>query len=201
MTVVSPLLTFPSISWWLHIIHATELTLDVHEHFSKMSDRNRYRIGGSNNTVLLSIPLEKGRNQHTPMKDITIKNEYDWQVQHWRTLVSVYNRSPYFFHYEPSLQPLFETRYDNLAVFNRAALQWTLQQLKMNIPVKETGNYLPSYPADVTDMRRGFGPIAHPPYYQAFQDRIGFVADLSILDLLFSEGPRTTDWLRANAPG
>lgn len=197
MTFVSPLLTFPNIRWWMQILAAEAVVFDGHEFFQKMSYRNRYRISGSNNPILLSVPLAQGRDQHTAMKEIRIFNQQRWQVQHWRTLESVYKRTPYFEHYEYSLRPLFETTFDGLADFNRQTIGWTKQQLKLNFEEQETESYIKDYPADIIDLRKPeAAPATLPIYYQVFEDRIGFQPDLSILDLLFSEGPQAINYLK-----
>ncbi len=175
-----------------------KIILDRAEHYEKMSGRNRYSISGSNNEILLSVPLVNGRNQHVAMKDVSIHNESRWQIQHWRTLVSVYKRSPYFEHYEPLLQPLFETSFTHLTDFNKATIEWVMKQLRLDFALVETDTYVKKYPADITDMRdKGkaqTGPL--PVYYQVFEDRLGFLPDLSILDLLFSEGLRSLEYLK-----
>jgi hypothetical protein len=196
MTVVSSLFTFPPISWWMRIAPADVLVLDSGENFQKMSYRNRYRISGSNNPVLLTVPLVKGRDQHTPVKELLIYNDAWWQVQHWRTLVSVYRRSPYFDHYEPALAPLFEEQYTRLIDFNMAGISWIMQQLKLDVTIEITENYVREYPAGTIDLRNIKEKVTDlPRYYQVFEDRTGFIPDLSILDLLFSEGPATVDRL------
>lgn len=201
MQVISPYLTYPRISWWLRVINAGAIVFDIHEHYEKMSSRNRYKISGSNNSILLTVPLVNGRNQHTPIADVQISNESNWQVQHWRTLVSVYNRSPYFYHYQPSLEQLYEQPFTHLVDFNKAALDWVLKQLKFKPQLLETEAYHRECRDGCIDLRNDKSTaLPMPKYYQVFEDRIGFVPDLSILDLLFSEGPHAKDWLRANAP-
>lgn len=204
MHVISSLLPFPPIAWWACTIDATTITLDMAEHYEKMSYRNKYRISGANNPIQLSIPLIKGRDQRSSMKDVQLFNEGRWQVQHWRTLVSVYKQTPYWEYYEQSLQALFDTTYNTLTDFNKAALNWTLTQLKLKTKIEETYSFMAHYPAEVADLR-GMKPGKEqeangkfPHYYQIFEDRIGFLPNLSILDLLFSEGPHATAWIRDN---
>jgi hypothetical protein len=198
MTAVSPLLTFPNIAWWMHAINMREIIFDGHEHFEKMTYRNRYRICGANNSILLSVPLERGREQRMAMNATRIYNSARWQVQHWRTLVSVYNRSPYFSHYEHSLKPLFETPFELLVDFNLATIKWAQQQLKLKFAVSFAETYIKKYPEDVIDLRHEVQP-QHllPRYYQVFEDRVGFLYNLSVLDLLFSEGPAAAGKLKA----
>jgi hypothetical protein len=198
MTVVASFLTFPCISWWAKIAEADKVIFDTAEHFQKMTGRNRYDISGANNSIKLSIPLVNGRNQHIPMKDVLIFNDADWQTQHWRTLVSVYKRTPYFDHYENSLEQLFDTPFTHLIDFNRAAIHWVKAQLKINFKEEERDVYVKEYMDGEADLRTfKNGNIACPKYYQVFEDRIGFLPDLCILDLLFSEGPRAVDLLRS----
>lgn len=204
MQVVSSLLPFAPISWWAHVVHADLITFDKAEHFEKMSYRNKYRISGANNPIQLSIPLVNGRQQRCAMKDVQIFNDGKWQVQHWRTLVSVYKQTPYWEFYEQSLQILFETPYTSLIAFNMATFRWAQQQLKLKTPFEETDKYIATYPSEITDLRhikpsKEIEQLGNfPRYYQVFEDRIGFLPNLSILDLLFSEGPHALVWIKTH---
>lgn len=174
----------------MQVAHADKVLLDKQEHFRKMTYRNRYRISGANNSILLSVPLQDGRNQRIAMEEVKIFNGDRWQTQHWRTLVSVYRRTPFFDHYEDSLMRLFQEQFTSLATFNIATIEWVKKQLKLKLETETTTAFVKEYPEGITDLRNANslpGPL--PKYYQVFEDRIGFVPDLSILDLLFSEGP------------
>lgn len=198
MAAVSSFLSFPRISWWIRVVGEDVLLLDAGEHYVKMGHRNRYLIAGANNPVLLTIPLASGRDQRAAMKGLRIHNEEKWQVRHWRTLESVYKRSPYFEHYEPSLKALFDTPYEHLIDFNRAGLLWVKAQLRLPFIIQETQLYAKDHPG-YTDLRNDKNlKLNTPKYYQVFEDRIGFQPDLSILDMLFSEGPRVVDLLKGN---
>ncbi len=197
MEVVSSLFTFPNICWWMKVADSSKVILDCGEHFQKMSYRNRYRISGANNSILLSVPLLNGRNQRLPMSDVQIYNGERWQVQHWRTLVSVYKRSPFFDHYELGLMKLYETEYERLCDFNLASIEWVRKQLRLNFEIELAGTYINDYGPDVTDIRVDkTAPEELPKYLQIFEDRIGFLPDLSILDLLFMEGPMAAQRLK-----
>jgi hypothetical protein len=196
MTIVASSLTFPPISWWAKIMGADALITDTGEQYQKMTYRNRYRIAGANNSILLSVPLVNGRNQRIPLREVEIHNGELWQVQHWRTLVSAYKRSPYFEFYENSLSLLYERSFNYLADFNHEALYWVMQQLKLKSVLQRNSEFVKEYPEDIVDIRN-FKEHKEdfPRYYQVFEDRLGFLPDLSILDLLFSEGPATKAWL------
>lgn len=197
--IISSFMPFPGISWWVAVAEAATVIFDKAEHFEKMSYRNKYYITGSNGMITLSIPLQKGRDQRTPMREVAISNAERWQVQHWRTLVSVYKRSPFFDHYEPALQQLFERKFELLADFNLAGIEWVKAQLKLDFTIEFADTFV-KQPANTIDLRHmkrnkeSTGTL--PTYYQLFEERNGFIPNLSILDLLFAEGNRTTELLK-----
>ncbi|MBA3829428.1 MAG: WbqC family protein [Taibaiella sp.] len=199
--IVSPFIPFPDITWWAVTDNADTIMLDTTEHFEKMTSRNRYRIAGANGSIQLTIPLQQGRDQRAAMKDIIIDNKEKWQQRHWRTITSAYRRSPYFEHYEPALQLLFTKEYQRLTEYNYATIEWLSEQLHVNHSMQVTTEYHKKYGAGITDIRAKkikLSQLTFPHYYQLFEDRNGFIPDLSVLDLLFSEGPYTMDWIRAN---
>jgi hypothetical protein len=200
-SVVSPLIPFPGIGWWGIILQNNSVIYDRAEHFQKMSYRNRYRITGANGLIQLSIPLEGGREQRTAMKDVRVSNKDRWQVQHWRTLTSVYKRSPYFYFYEPSLQNLFEQEFEKLVDFNLASIHWLKEQLSISFAEDFANEYIADCGTEYIDIRNKQKERAEIPtstYYQLFSDRHGFLPNLSMLDLLFSEGPYSLDWINKN---
>jgi hypothetical protein len=202
--VISSFITFPDIVWWSAIADATTVCFDEAAHFEKMTGHNRYRILGGNGPIQLSVPLEGGRNQRAAMKDIRISNRDRWQVQHWRTLTSAYKRAPYFDFYELGLAKIFESHFTYLKDFNLASIHWLKDQLKMSFDEKYTDVYVKTHPEAKTDLRsvnkdkKDFTNSGFPEYYQLFSDRMGFVPNLSMLDLLFAEGPYTIAWVRNN---
>lgn len=192
--LVSPIVPFPNIYWCLQALAAGEVLFDGAEHFVKMTYRNRYYITGSNGLITLSIPVTGGRNQRTPMSEVLIDHKDNWQTQHWRTITSVYGRSPYFEHYSVELEPFFTNRYEKLIDFNMAGINWIKKQLKANYKDAFPAAYA-TYPDADKDLRRTLKPgtekntIPEELYYQVFTERNGFYPNLSVLDLLFSEGP------------
>ena len=201
--IVTPFVPFPNIYWWFVMAGSYSALFDAKEHFVKMSYRNRYYITGANGLIQLSVPLARGRDQRTAMENVLIDNNERWQVNHWRTIVSVYGRAPYFEHYGPLLEQLFFTRYDKLVAFNRASIEWLQKQTGILFEIESATEYQ-KYDEDVTDLRANFKPnmekTALPEndawYYQLFSERNGFYPNLSLLDLLFSEGPAVKQVLK-----
>lgn len=202
--VISSALPFPNIYWFKQVVQAGSVLWDGKEHFEKMSYRNRYYIATASGALTLSIPIEQGRDQRAVMEDINISYREDWQKQHWRTIVSAYGRSPYFSHYEPELEPLFTTRYEKLYNYNLATIHWLLKQLRVSLEEHTTDSYQKKYEGAVADLRLlkpkdEITAAAFKPYTQVFADRTGFLTNMSMLDLLFSEGPYALQYLNNNA--
>lgn len=194
---------FPPIAWWAVVHSVNALTLDGAEHYQKMSYSNRYYLAGGNGAIILSVPLVHGRNQRIPVREVQISSHERWQVQHWRTIVSSYKRAPYFDFYEPSLAKLFHTQFSLLADFNSATIQWGKEQLKGAWVQQTAQEYIKDYADGAIDLRSMKPSIekdrkGFPEYYQLFKERHGFLPNLSILDLLFAEGPYAAHWLTAH---
>ncbi|MFY0254286.1 WbqC family protein [Chitinophaga sp. 30R24] len=190
---------FPPIDVYKVLLNHDTLQLERYEHYQKLSYRNRCYVAGPNGRMILSVPLARGKNQRTVMKDVRISNEEQWQGLHWKTLVSAYRRSPWFEYYEPELQQLYEKEFQFLMDWNLACLEWVNNQLGFHVPVTFTESYQKEA-ANVTDARESILPgpvtIGEPAYTQVFQERTGFITGLSILDLLFCEGKQAMTVLK-----
>jgi hypothetical protein len=132
------------------------------------------------------------------MKEVQISYAENWQQQHWRTIFSAYNRSPYFEYYKDSLQKIFETRYDRLINFNLDTIHWLKTQLALKFE-EETITSYNKYTGEDIDLRKlnpkGTSTADYPFYHQVFGDQNHFIPDLSMLDLLFNEGKAAITYL------
>lgn len=195
---------FPNICFYKTLIKHHILQIERYEHYQKLSYRNRCYIAGPNGPILLSVPLARGKNQRTVIKDVRISNEEKWQALHWKTLVSAYRRSPWFEYYEEDLQSLYELPFNFLMDWNMACFEWANKALAYTCEVTFTTQYEKQYDpaAGITDARGLLKPgdreaaCDTPAYTQVFQDRAGFLPNLSILDLLFCEGKHSLALLK-----
>lgn len=197
--VLSSVLPFPPLPWWKQVINASELLWDIAGHFEKMSFRNRYYIAAAHGKHCLSIPLTKGREQRISMKDVTIADSENWQQQHWRTLFSAYNRSPYFEYYKDDLEILFLRKYERLIDFNLATVHWVKKQLKIDFEERIIDRYQKTHESalDIRNLKpRDLNSFPPMTYNQVFVDRNGFIPHLCILDLLFNEGRYAMEYLK-----
>lgn len=189
---------FPCINYFRILSASTYCKINLSEPYKKMSFRNRCVIVGSNGLINLSVPVEKGRNQRIPYAEVKIAYQENWQLQHWRTIVSCYNRSPYFEYYANKLEPLFHTRYEYLVELNQQALKTAAAILKVNMPELVDNVQVDN----LIDYRDKWTPKDYDQdeesvkYGQLFEDRVGFKTNISILDLLFMEGPNAAELLK-----
>ena len=195
---------FGSINYIKTLFQFSNIQIEQYESYQKMSFRNRCVVAGSNGPVNLSVPLEKGRGQKELMKDVRISHSANWRVQHWRTIESGYSRSPFFEFYRDAVWGLLEKEETFLLDQNWKILEWLKKVLKLTGSISKTNEYLKTYPSGIADLRNRFLPknqLAEPigfRYIQVFEDRIGFINNLCILDLLFNCGPEAKTLLKDN---
>lgn len=194
MTIL-PAAYLPSVEYFAHLLRG-DCTIDLGEHFVKRSERNRCLILTANGAMPLTVPVQRANHPRTPMRDLRIDYSKRWQHQHWISLVSSYHGSPYFDHYEASFAPFYRDQYPFLVDYNLALIEMLLGKLGATAGLRLSESYLDAVPGDL-DLRPKQKPttVLVAPYVQVFSDRMPFVADLSVVDLLFAEGPVATDFL------
>lgn len=185
----------PPVQYISQLKKSDNALIEYFEHFKKQTIRNHCIIYSPNGPLKLSIPLHK-RSERTKTKDIMISDGYDWQKLHWRSLEAAYRSSPYFEFYEDSFRPFYEQKFKFLVDLNEKLLSLILKHLKLTLDLKPTLSYESNY---TFDYRSSFGEQANESqqleYIQVFNNRYGFLPNLSIVDLLFNHGPRSHEYL------
>ena len=195
---------FPCIRYMARYLAMENPVIEIFETYHKQTYRNRCRVMTANGVQSLSVPVVKVNGNHTLTKDIAVSYVEPWQQIHRRCLESAYKASPYFDHYYDYLKPVFEERFERLIDLNDVALRAVMKILKVNKDIVHTTDYV--HQVD-NDYREAFSPKvqpdpnAFPPYYQVFSAKFPFAPDLSILDLLFNEGPDALPYLHSSFPG
>ncbi|GAB2774908.1 WbqC family protein [Salinimicrobium soli] len=204
---MDPLLLHPCyfgpISQFVAMVQAEEVIFENEDNYQKQTYRNRMYIYGANGRLLLNIPIKHSGNksQHQKYREVKIENDFDWQKQHWRSLQTVYRTSPFFEFYEDEFAPLYHKKYDFLLDFNYDCLNLTLECLQLEeFPFSKTEEFILE-PKEVIDGRflvhaKGEKPFRFEPYTQVFSNKFGYLNDLSIVDLLFNEGPNALNYLQ-----
>ncbi|MFI5204488.1 MAG: WbqC family protein [Flavobacteriales bacterium] len=194
-SLLLPIVYLGSITYYSALLDAPATILEKHEHFIKQTYRNRCLIAGPNGKQMLVIPVEKGKTGHSPVKDVRICYNSAWQKIHWRSLEAGYRRSPYFEFYEDDLHGLYEEKEKFLVDFNLKLHEKIMKWLKEEKTLAFTGSYEKVY-AEIRDCRNGWKEEDAKEYIQVFSARNGFIQGLSVVDLIFNEGPRSISYLK-----
>ena len=173
-----------------------ECVIDLGEHYVKQSYRNRCEILSAGGVVPLTVNVVKGGSlRKQPMRDMRIDYSKRWQHQHWVSIVSAYRSAPYFDYYAQRIEPFYRQQWRYLLDYNMEYTEALLQMLGVSRTLRVSDVYVEAAAGDI-DLRprHNEGPAeAAEPYIQVFADRMPFVADLSVLDLILCEGPAAID--------
>ena len=196
MTIL-PATYLGSVEYFARLLRG-ECVIDLGEHFVKRSERNRAYIMTANGILPLTVNVCNANRPRTPVRDIRIDYSKRWQHLHRTAIVSAYRSSPYFDHYAGLLMPFYERRFDFLADYDIQLTQLLMRAAHIDRELRISEAYIECGPDDL-DLRpkKRESTFVCPPYYQLFGDRFAFAPNLSFLDLLFAEGPSSTDVLRA----
>jgi hypothetical protein len=192
---------FPSISHFVAMAQSENITFEIEDNFQKQTNRNRTYIYSPNGIQLLNIPVKHSKESHQKTKDIRIESDFDWQKQHFKSLEAAYRNSPFFEFFEDDIRPIFEKKYDFLLDLNFEALAILSKCLRIKIDYKTTTEYFHDVDTAIfTDFRalvNGKKDLSlFENYTQVFDDKYGFINNLSVLDLLFNEGKYAAEYLK-----
>lgn len=198
MEAIFPLTYLGPVSIFANLLQYDKVLIEKKEHFIKQSYRNRCEIVGASGKLSLSIPtFRKGRDKRI-IDEVGICNDESWKTVHWRSICTAYRSSPYFEYYEADFEGLFLQESTNLFEFNLALFELILKKLKMEVQFSFTSEFILNY--EIDDYRPFYArnseeQLVFPRYIQVFEERVGFQPNLSVLDLLFNEGPASKDYL------
>lgn len=196
--ILLPVFYLPPVSWFSEFLNPeNEITLEQFENFPKQTYRNRTNIYGANGKLSLIIPIN--HNGSRIFKDIEISYREDWQKLHWKSIKTAYQSSPYFEFYEDKLKKLFENKEKFLLEFNLKSIGIIQDILKTEKAYSLNKEYIKN-PKHVNfrDKFSAKNPSEYKmdEYYQTFSDKMGFLKDLSILDLICNKGPESLTYIK-----
>lgn len=190
---------FPSISHYIAMVKAESVTFEMEDNFQKQTNRNRMYIYSPNGIQLLNVPVKHSKEKHQKFKDVRIENDFAWQKNHFKSLEAAYRTSPFFEYFEDDFRALFEKKQEFILDLNLQIFELINSSLGIKIEAQKTTEFfldslnyddfrsLVNGKKDVTQIEE---------YTQVFNEKHGFINNLSILDLLFNEGRYAVDYLR-----
>ncbi len=189
---------FGPIQWYQKLNRYDECLIERHESFIKQTYRNRMIIPTTNGPLSLTIPTN--HDISLSMKDIRISDHANWRHVHWNALLSAYGESPFFEYYQDDIRPFYEKKYEFLFDFNMETTEKMIELLDIRPKISITEAYIQSKEqkeeGEIKDFRDAIRPkkplpdaeFAPQRYYQVYEQKHGFLPNMSILDLLFNEG-------------
>lgn len=178
--------------------------MEACENYQKQSWRNRCRILTANGPEALNVPVVHENGTFSlPIKEIRVEYTTPWVLRTERAIESAYSSSPFFIYYRDELFSILDSHPFTLWELNRRIIDFFCTKIGIAPEIRETTDYAQAF---ATDYRA----LIHPkrpntimqdlglerPYWQVFREKFGFVPGLSIMDLLFNEGPEAICWLR-----
>jgi len=189
---------FAPISHWKEIISGNILW-ELIQNFHKQTIRNRTYIYGPNKILKLSIPIKHSKESFT-LENTLIENDFQWQKDHWKSIQSAYKSSPFFEFYEDGLRNIYFNNYNKLSVFNIECIKLVYEWLDISTKSSFTKTFKEKYNTeiDLRDMaEKNFDDkFIVKEYIQVFSPNHGFKNNLSILDLVFNQGPNSISYLK-----
>lgn len=189
--------------------------IEACENYQKQSYRNRCRFYAADGVQALSFPIvHEGGTHKQPISDIRIDYSTPWLIQHKRAIVSAYRTSAYFEYYQDELFEIMDRKPERLIDLNMDILRFLIDKTGLSIDLRTTSGYSREgiqTEADGSvviceDLRETIHPKRpdtilrdlnlEKPYFQVFSRKYGFQADLSVMDLLFNEGPDSILYLK-----
>lgn len=211
-TVLLSTTYFGPVQWYQKLIRYRHVLIEQHEAFPKQTYRNRCVIATDQGPLPLTVPVV--HDDGMEIRDIRISDHGTWRHRHWQAITSAYGDSPFLEYYEDDLRPFFmEARHEFLLDFNEDIRRTLCSLLDISPDVRLTDSFVPPQPdfqalqttpaQNADDFRYAIHP-KHPaqdsdfipkPYYQVFRPRLGFIPNMSILDLLLNMGPEAVLYL------
>lgn len=198
---------FAPIQYFCKLACAEQAFVEAYEHYQKQTYRTRCNILTSHGALTLSVPVEKVHGEKMLIRDVRIDYSAPWQRTHSRALLTAYSSSPFFMYYADEILPLFEQRETFLFDLNLKTARLLCEMLGIRTSIVPTERY-EVQENNPLDFRQSISPkpaqqkadnnFYPQEYFQVFAHKLGFTPNLSILDLLFNEGPQALSLLKTS---
>lgn len=183
-----------SVEYFTLLSEFSTVCLEVNQHYTKQTFKNRFYILSAQGSLKLSVPVKY--NNRTPLKEVKIDASHSWQKDHWGAIYSSYGKSPFFEYFADSFHETLSANHRYLIDLSTQFMTLCLNLLKIDIDINLSEEYSLQAPVDCFDGRELILPkksfekrryLNPKKYSQNFGNE--FVPNLSVIDLLFCEGP------------
>ncbi|MCM5663943.1 WbqC family protein [Galbibacter mesophilus] len=192
---------FPSVAHWVVINNCDGMFVaEKQDNYQKQTYRNRAYIYSPNGKQMLSIPIKHSKSDsHQKYKDVKLEDSFDWKKQHWKSIQTAYRTSPFFEFYEDEFAPFFEKKHTFLYDMNMESMELLADCFQLELDFSFTSEYFKEHKKE-EDFRylvnAKIEKLYHfDPYTQVFDEKHGFLENLSGMDLLFNEGTNALNYL------
>ena len=195
MRTVFPIAFFGNVQYFKELANSSNPIFEGKEHILKGTIRSRCEILSPNGLQQLNVPLYRPNGSKTLIDQVELSTETDWQVKLWRSIKTAYSSAPFFDHYGMEVEELIFNKEKNLCLYTSTITKRILEWLSIPIDLKFYTEYMEN--SIIQDFRlEDFNSLKEMPFYQqVFSTGKEFYPNLSILDLIFCEGPRARNWL------
>lgn len=193
---------FPNLAHF-SVMVGGDFIFEREDNYQKQTYRNRSYIYSANGRQMLSVPIKHSSNPQGRQKyrEVIIEDNFNWKKEQWKTIQTAYRTSPFFEFYEDELAPFFEKKHTRLYDMNLESAELIADIIQAELQYQFTDSYRKD-PEDSQDLRHLVNAKSKTmaelqPYTQVFSEKHGFIPNLSVLDLLFNEGPNTLNYLES----
>ena len=195
----------PCIAYFSALSRFEQIVVEKFEHYQKQSFRNRCYIKGPHKIETLIVPVT-GKGRAATIAEVRIDYGQKWLNNHWRTIRTAYGKAPFFEYYAAELEGILLKKHAFLYDLNLDIMTLCLQWLKMEAAVAESAAYEKELTEGAVDLRGLINPkkedgcnrfFKSTEYQQVFGSK--FVSNLSVIDLIFNQGPGARDIVKASA--
>ena len=193
MKLILPTTFFGPVKWYEQLCTERQAEVQQYENYQKQTLRNRCIIATANGLQALSVPVEKDARHNCLVRDVRIASHGNWQRHHWQALCTAYGESPFFDYYADDLRPFFEKTWQFLIDYNMEIVHTMCRLLDLDAQLSLSQDYSPCDTQSLISPQKLMADDnsdAHhlKPYWQLHHRKLGFIPNLSILDLLFCMG-------------
>jgi hypothetical protein len=195
-TLIIELHYLPCIQYFTYLSSFDKIVIDPDDIYLKQTYRNRCRINGANNIENLIIPIKKASKKKRLSINVEIDYNQKWLNKHMRAIRSAYGKAPFFEYYGDEIFEIYNKKPKHLLELNKRLLTKCLEILDLNVKIEYSKKVPSTENKSVYDAKNEINPkkpvtknsiFTSADYFQVFGSN--FVTNLSIIDLIFCEGP------------